>query len=205
MAELDLSQGLPQSITVEGRSYMLRPSFRNVLFCHDLFHDPVLSDVEKVEIALERLIDGRYPVALRKKIALFQAVTTQFLDFSVGPKGDPGPRAMDFLQDAPYIYAAFRQAYGLDLLGRDCDLHWWAFVSLVASLPDNTRMMEIVSIRTRPIPKPAKGNQEQRRELMKLKALYRLKISEEERQATYQKSLEKLAKYMFSNEPKKGG
>ena len=57
--------------------------------------------------------------------------------------------------------------------------------------------MQILSIRSRPLPKPTKYNQEERRQLIRLKQLYRLEISEEERKEQFQKGLEKIASTLY--------
>ena len=51
----------------------------------------------------------------------------------------------DFEQDASYIYAAFQQIYQIDLQKEP--LHWWAFMSLLSSLPDSCLMGEIMRYR----------------------------------------------------------
>ena len=58
---------------------------------------------------------------------------------------DEGP-AFDYRCDAPYIVAAFQQAYGIDLT---CEkVHWFRFRALFAALPEETLMAKIMSWRT---------------------------------------------------------
>lgn len=104
-----------------------------------------------------------------------------------------GPKSIDFLQDAPYIYAGFHQAYGIDLYDEQGKLHWLKFLALFRALPENTRIMEIVSIRTRPIPKRTKYNAEEIRALMRAKETYRLEISQAERDAQLVQGLRSIA------------
>lgn len=58
---------------------------------------------------------------------------------------DTGP-AFDFRCDAPYIVAAFQQAYGIDLT--TAKLHWFRFRALFAALPEDTLMAKIINWRT---------------------------------------------------------
>ena len=58
---------------------------------------------------------------------------------------DTGP-AFDYRCDAPYIVAAFQQAYGIDLTREK--LHWFRFRALFAALPEDTLMAKIMSWRT---------------------------------------------------------
>ena len=99
----------------------------------------------------------------------------------------------DFNQDAWAVYSSFMQCYHLDLLGADKNLHWWSFTALFNGLSDDTKIMQIISIRSRPLPKPTKYNAEERRQLIKLKQLYKLNLSEEERKKQFQDGLAKIA------------
>lgn len=127
----------------------------------------------------------------KKRQELFRVYFDSFVHVGKQKKGTK--KVLDFSQDAQYIYSSFWQCYGLDLLGKDRKLHWWSFVSLLGGLSDDTRLMQVISIRTRPLPKPTKYNQEERAQLMKLKAEYTLKLTEEERRQQYQEGLAKLA------------
>lgn len=54
--------------------------------------------------------------------------------------------AFDYLCDAPYIVAAFQQAYGIDLTAER--VHWFRFRALFAALPEDTLMAKIMGWRT---------------------------------------------------------
>ncbi|MFR0815848.1 MAG: Gp15 family bacteriophage protein [Enterococcus casseliflavus] len=87
-----------------------------------------------------------------------------------------------FDYDAPNIYAAFYQAYGIDLFDQRGKMRWEKFIALFGGLPDETRFRQIVSIRTKKMP-TGKGNKEAKDELRKLKKLYALpKEGEEDEQ-----------------------
>lgn len=62
-----------------------------------------------------------------------------------GDEDGSGDLTYDFHCDAPYLVAAFQQAYGIDLT--TTKLHWWRFKALFAALPENTRMFQIMSYR----------------------------------------------------------
>lgn len=61
-------------------------------------------------------------------------------------RSNRGP-AFSFSQDAPYIYAAFKEQYGIDLLSQE-KLHWWKFLALFESLGEETKMAKIMYYRT---------------------------------------------------------
>ena len=52
----------------------------------------------------------------------------------------------DFDADSDYIYASFLAAYGIDLV--DVDMHWHKFMALFRSLPEWTKMSQIMGHRS---------------------------------------------------------
>ena len=176
-------------------SFRLHTSFRTVLQCYAVFEDDLLTDYEKVDVCLTLLVRRKFLLRFfspDQKLALFYQIFQQFLEIP-GKKTKPGQKQFDFTQDAASIYSSFWQCYHIDLIGRDRNLHWWSFVALFNGLSDDTKMMQILSIRSRPLPKPTQYNQEERRQLMRLKQLYRLEVSEEERKEQFQNGLANMA------------
>ena len=82
--------------------------------------------------------------------------------------------------------------YGIDLTEQYNKLHWQKFVALFQGLSERTKMREVMSIRSKPVPKPDKYNQEYIRSLMELKAYYALDISQYERERNFQAGLKNL-------------
>ena len=77
--------------------------------------------------------------------------------------------AYSFAQDAPYIYAAFKEQYGIDLT--EVEMHWWKFMALFESLNEDTKMSRIMYYRkvsTSGLPK------EKRAFLNEMKKLYKI-------------------------------
>ena len=62
------------------------------------------------------------------------------------PRGSStGVPLVDWDLDADIIYAAFMQAYGIDLI--EADMHWHKFLALFSALPEETLMVKIMSYR----------------------------------------------------------
>lgn len=183
-------------INFHGHNYPLRPAFRRVLQCYTVLNDPLLPEMDKLELCMKLLIRQyrirTWRLPARQRMELFETVFRELVDTG-GKKPSSGNKPFDFDQDAGYIYAAFAQCYGMDLLGRDKNLHWWKFIHLFGGLPEDTRIMEIVSIRQRPMPKPTKHNAEERQNLLRLKAYYRLEESPEARRERMEKGWQKIA------------
>lgn len=96
------------------------------------------------------------------------------------PRSDgSGEILLDVDVDADYIYAAFLQVYGIDLI--EADMHWHKFSALLASLPQGTMLMDIIGYRG------YKGNSKdpEYKRLMRLKGMWALPqpVSKEEKEA----------------------
>lgn len=96
---------------------------------------PLLNNAQACMEAYQHLIEFY--------IAGEQAAEPTSNDAASGP--DKGP-TFDYRCDAPYIVAAFQQAYGIDLT--TAKLHWFRFRALFAALPEDTLMAKIMSWRT---------------------------------------------------------
>ena len=57
-----------------------------------------------------------------------------------------------FEHDAPYIYAAFLEQYGIDLT-QENNLHWWRFKAMFDSLSEKTQFVKIMGYRSMTITK----------------------------------------------------
>ncbi|NLI21752.1 MAG: hypothetical protein GX418_09420 [Clostridiales bacterium] len=112
----------------DGNAYAIDPSFRTVLLCLRRLNDPDRSDLEKLLFLAGRFFLGNTPPDPDR----------MFADFVAGgmPAEADEPPLMDFEQDAGAIYASFRQQYRIDLLAED--LHWLAFLALLAGLGEDT-------------------------------------------------------------------
>ena len=179
---------LPYAVEYRGKQYALTPAYDNVL--------TMFADLQDVPQTMTAAIMGHYLLAKPSADpGLLQAVTEALFP---APKKTTHQKSMDFIQDGPLIYAAFMQANGMDLNDHRAKLHWWKFTALLQGLPSNTRLMEIVQIRTCPMPAPTKYNAKERAELARLKQEYRLELSAEEREAQLQDGLRNLAQMMLS-------
>lgn len=191
---MNLCSPLIKSIRFRFFRLRLNTSYQTVLKCYAVFEDALLSDFEKIDVCLYLLIKEKpflWFLNPQLKVELFNEVFKKFID--VSDKKKNGEKHFDFTQDAEAIYSSFWQCYHIDLIKRDRKLHWWSFISLFNGLSEDTKMMQIISIRTRPIPKPTKYNADERRQIIRLKQFYQLELSEEERKKQFQEGLAKVA------------
>lgn len=123
-------------------------------------------DMEKAIAIVGQLFDGAPP----NDPELWDKLR-EFITMGDDGEGSGGDSVFDFREDAGRLYAAFVQAYGIDLTA--VDLHWWQFVELFKSLPDDTMLKRVIEIRARPIDPNASA--ESRIEQVKQKERFALK------------------------------
>lgn len=119
-----------------------------------LIQDTKVSDTEKVLSALDIYFSGNAPSDIE---AAINGIEWFYLCGQTMPdeEGDDDPAeqpagdkkaSYSFEHDAPYIYAAFQQIYGIDLTC--CSMHWWKFRALFKALPDTCEFIKIVGYRS---------------------------------------------------------
>ena len=183
-----LQELLPEGVTVDGKFYKMDFEFRNVLRMIDILDDETLMPEARAYNAL-------HCICKRPRNAVRVLDAVKGLLFSA-PRKKAGKRVTDWVQDAPLIRAAFRQAYGIDLY-RD-KLHWIEFTELLNAIPEGNRYSEIVGIRARPMPEPTKWNAKEREWLMQAKADCALEITDKEQAEQYRRDVSNIAKVLMA-------
>lgn len=188
---MKLYEDLPYTVHIHGKRYRVRPSFDRVLEAYDVLRLE-WTDTEKINY-LTWLLFVDKP---KDKTEAVQAFFDQIVGSGKGQA--PAKKVFDFNKDAPYIYSAFYQAYGLNLyerqdrnrkwffqsngiLGRifGRPLHWQEFIFLFQGLPKDTLMSEIMSIRMTDIPARTKYNSEMVDDLIRKKQAFSLEDKED--------------------------
>lgn len=184
-----LIDGLPDSVEVCGQTIRINTSFRTGILFEETIRDLRLSDTEKLQTALalyfpDTAFDGIEAVkeALDQLLWFYRCgedpeETTGSNDEDDNADADTDPQ-YSYEHDADYIYAAFRQAYSIDLA--EDNLHWWQFRALFQALPEDTQLMKIIGYRAMKI--PAKMPKDQKQFYQRMKRLYKLPESEDRQQ-----------------------
>ena len=171
---------------VNGRRIKLDLDFRNVLRMMEILQADDLTDEAREWLALRC-------ICKRPRKGMLEAVKNLLF---VPGEHKAREKVMDYEQDADLIRAAFQQAYGIDLT--TARLHWLRFSYLLAGIPEGTRLSDVISIRSRPIPEPTKYNQKEIQALMEAKASVALKVSEEEQKEKYHRDVMGVAALLMS-------
>ena len=133
-----LNDPLVTSFMYKDKKYDIDLSFDNVLDVFDVMRNKDLRDYEKAEIGLTLLIGEDFEPSVM--IELWNYVFGEFIQFNVERtveydiKGNPMPvvedddeEYLDLEQDAEYIFASFRQAYGINLYDEQGKMTWAEF------------------------------------------------------------------------------
>lgn len=159
-----LNDPLNDCVTINGEEHPIYMAFDNVMSALETFDDKELSESDRLYVFLgimlhdydQELIstlDFETQVDVGEQIIEqinSEPIENQPVDLNGDPMPQPkrdGPQLVSFLFDAKYIYAAFMQAYGIDLIEQQGLLHWAKFSALINALPDNTLMRQIIDIR----------------------------------------------------------
>ena len=134
---IDLSKGLPDTITVDGKSFLIKTDFREWLkFARIIEGEPTLADL------LYLFVDD-YPLT-DFSMELVEFFTNENpLPNYTGTSSEP---ILDYMIDSEYIYASFYSEYGIDLIS--ANLHWHQFKALLIGLPDDCKIKEIMAMRS---------------------------------------------------------
>lgn len=167
------------TVEFRGKRYRLDLSFDTVLLVQMLYDEEVLTNEEKIDQALRMLVKQWFKVWLLDETAraqLLEQITKEHIMTNRRPTQKQSAKLLDFQHDSDYIYASFRQAYGMDLT-RECGkLPWKRFLDLLDGLPEKTKLKEVMRIRAMEIPKPTRYNQKEIQNIIQLKAYYALPV-----------------------------
>lgn len=181
-----LTDKLPESVDLFGSPVPVRADHRSCIRAIvALLDDDTLDNDEAVCMAFRAFYVGdefwmQFPEeALAAETEFLRGAPVPALPGQKSGGGTTNDRAYSFLYDQAAMYAAFWQQYRIDLTHDT--LHWWQFKALLDHLHGN-HMAEIMCKRT--AQEEFGLNSEQKKQLRKEKALWRLPaLAQETKQA----------------------
>lgn len=126
---------LPRSLEFGGRSWDIATDYRDVLRILTAFEDPDLTQEEKAWILLYNLYVDAEDIPKDQLQAAYDAAIA-FIDHGNDDDEQPGPRTMDWTQDAPLIFPAVNRAAGFEVRGAEY-VHWWTFLGYFMEIRDS--------------------------------------------------------------------
>lgn len=173
-----LSEPFCTEVRYQGKRYQTVAAFNVVLAVQKLYRDDSLTDEEKCVLALRNLVClSRFTLTARPLswcYGLMDAVYQSQIALPEKGIGTKQQRILDFELDGEYIYASFKQDYGMDLIQEQGCLHWKKFIWLFQGLSEGTKIKEVMRIRSMEEPEPNRYNQKEIRRIRELKAYYAL-------------------------------
>ena len=127
---------LPTALEFGGRAWAINADYRDVLRVLAAFGDPDLTDGEKAYVCLRNLYPQMEEIPPEQMQAAFDAALA-FIDGGRAGGERPGPRTMDWEQDAPLIFPAVNRAAGFEVRSAKF-LHWWTFLGYFMEIRDST-------------------------------------------------------------------
>lgn len=187
-----LYEDAPCFVRVGKRKYEITASFDTVLFIFDVLERTDMLGRDRVILAAKMMF--RFPPF---RLADKEKALEEALKLLGGNRAkEDTPSVMDFEQDASMIRAAFLQQYGIDLDVQRGRMSWFRFMDLLGGLTDKTRFIQIVQIRSKPMPAPTQHNGAERRALAEAKAQFAIKETPERAKRRLARQMQALADSM---------
>lgn len=138
---IDLKKAkLPEAVEVDGSLYTIHTSFKYFLRFIELLAN---KDIKPQDF--DFMYKSKKPQDRESGlIALVQFCNPPTILPRAETSGESGEKATDYTIDADYIYVAFMEMYGIDLV--ESNLHWYKFQALFRGL-HGTKLNEIIGYR----------------------------------------------------------
>lgn len=132
---------LPAAAELDGKRYALHADYRDILEIISYLEDPDLPEALRWRIAVALFYEPEVPAETLPQAAQYLA------DFIAGGEEaeKPGPKLLDWDQDAGAILADVNRVAGREIRGEKF-LHWWTFLSWFHAVGEG-RLSVLVSIR----------------------------------------------------------
>ncbi|WP_283572515.1 Gp15 family bacteriophage protein [Streptococcus agalactiae] len=182
----DISKKIDDKLILNEKEYQLFLSFDNVLRVFDMWSDDEVNTLIKPKLALCMLTqtsdfkDMKTDAAMDlyeqvfeehiKIVKPYDQVDRYDIEGNILPKkpkntvDDDEEPVMSIKYDGEFIFSSFMQAYQIDLIEQQGKLHWQKFNALLSGLPDGTKMIEVMKIRSW---KPSKGESQKEKSKMR--------------------------------------
>ena len=132
-------KNLPNTNCVNGGFFSIKTDFREWLEFGELIKNKDLK-AKQILYLFKNEIPSENP---------FQVLLDFYANPNITPRkqeNDDGRIVLDYIEDGEYIVGSFMAVYGINLITIDY-LHWHEFQALFRSLPEDSKIMQIISRR----------------------------------------------------------
>ena len=169
-----LTDELPRSISIQGGTIEIdiKSDTLTALQCLSMLDNDDIPDAVRVSCVVETILAEGEKIPPDMFLDAFSAILDYLKGFPVEGGTKSREPVLSYTQDHAYIVAAFRQAYGMSLddIHRT---HWWEFQALLSGLPEDTRLSQIMRIRSMDI--DPKASPAEKLKIQRAKTLVRIK------------------------------
>lgn len=134
---------LPKTARIGGKDYALNTDFRDILEIMEYLNDESRPQGMRWQIALALFFEGEIPPENQIEGMKYLA---DFISYGE-PSKKPGPKLIDWKQDAQMIIGDINKVAGMEIRGLPY-LHWWTFLSYFYGIGEG-QLSTIVSIRSK--------------------------------------------------------
>ncbi|XZM33943.1 bacteriophage Gp15 family protein [Clostridium perfringens] len=184
---------VPTHVEIDNKKYKINTDFRTSILFELLIQDNSLEQKEKLIKALELyypVIPKNIEEAIEKILWFYKCGKDfQYGDSSKSKNSSRTKRELEysFEYDDGYIYAAFLDQYNIDL--QDINyLHWWKFRAMFNSLKEDNLIVKMMGYRSVNLSEIT--DKEQRKQIKKMKELYKLPKIVDKESEEYRLSIE---------------
>lgn len=169
-----LTDELPRSVFIQDGTIEIdiKTDTLTALQCLSMLDNDEIPDAVRISCVVETILAEGEEITPDMYLDAFSAILDYLKGFPVEGGTKSREPVFSYSQDHAYIVAAFRQAYGMSL--EDIQkTHWWEFQALLTGLPEDTRLSQIMRIRSMDI--DPKASPAEKLRIQKAKSLVRIK------------------------------
>ena len=173
---------LPETVEINGREYPIITDFKSWLeFTRILSRRDVdeFDVIEALETVFDEIPNEEPAEMIRVLIGFLRAERPKdrkpdepVLMRDIAEEQPAEPQIVDYDHDAAYIYAAFVQEYGINLITDK--LHWFEFMALFSGLSKHCRITEIMGYRAVSDSEYSKMSKSEKAHIRKMKKVHAL-------------------------------
>lgn len=139
---MNAAWSLPEKAVIQGKTYGIHGDYRDILEIFSYLEDPDLTEQMRWRVALALFYEEEIPEQARQDAMEYLA---WFIRCGQPEQPCPGPKLLDWQQDAPEILADVNRVAGTEIR-RLPFLHWWTFLAWFHGIGEG-QLSAIVSIR----------------------------------------------------------